>query len=82
MCKDCLRGLRSLLPNASEEELGDFAMSATCFPFGDARQVYYSARRSLRAGGFTIRGAIRYANLELDRQMRKFRSRERAQERA
>jgi hypothetical protein len=78
MCKDCLRIGQTLFPDASEEDVGNFLMSATCFPFGHPRDVWRTAYSSWRAGAGTIRGAIRYAHLELDRGMRKFRRTERA----
>lgn len=76
MCKDCLRVSEVLLPNATEEERAHFLWSATSFPFGTPRSVYKTARQSLRAGGWTINGAIRYAHLELDRGMRKAKNRD------
>lgn len=77
MCKECVRICKDLLPKESETDCGEFLISATCFPHGSVRQTYYSARQSLRAGGWTINGAIRFANLELRRSMRKIRNRER-----
>ena len=71
MCKACLRIGQTLFPEASEEDIGRFLMSATCFPFGQPRDVWRTAYSSWRAGAGTIHGAVRYAHLELDRQMRR-----------
>lgn len=80
MCKDCVRILDTLLPNATEQEANNFLWGATSFPMGSVRHIWYGARQALRAGGGTIEGAIRYSHLELHRQMRKLRTRERLDE--
>lgn len=59
----------------ARKNVGEFLMSATCFPFGGPRDVWRTAFSAWRAGAGTIPGAIRYAHLELDRQMRKYRER-------
>lgn len=39
MCKECLENVREIFPEVPAEEIGDFLLSTTCYPFGTAKRV-------------------------------------------
>lgn len=69
MCQDCLRAVRSLKPDATDEEIHELLWSATAFPFGGPRIVYRQLHQAFRAGKWTVPGALKFAAAEFDKQM-------------
>ena len=39
MCRACAEACREIFPEVPDDEMGDFLISTTCYPFGEATQV-------------------------------------------
>ena len=73
MCEQCVLAVEWHYPNLTDEERGEVLMSATCFPFGSPELIEEQLVELKEKTDGTLRGALVFANAELDRQMREFR---------
>ena len=71
MCRQCLRIVEFLHPNATEQEMNDLLWSCSPFPAGAPRDIYYSMRQCLRASKGSVSGAVKFANDQLEKSMKK-----------
>ena len=39
MCQVCVDACREVFPEVPDEEMGNFLLATTCYPFGDGTQV-------------------------------------------
>lgn len=69
MCTTCVDVARSLFPDCPDERLGDFLMSATCFPFGDGEIVARQLREHREAGCATWLDAVDRAEAQIHKAM-------------
>lgn len=72
MCAKCVEAVRAYFPDCPEETMGDFLISATCFPFGDHEQVARQVKEHHDAGCKTSDEAMARADREMDRAMRDY----------
>jgi hypothetical protein len=39
MCAECVKSVNDIFPEVPEEEVGNFLMNCTAFPFGDSAMI-------------------------------------------
>jgi hypothetical protein len=70
MCKQCVLMVEKYFPDCPEDEVGDFLMAGTAFPFGDPDYIGLQLKQAKDAGCKTYEEAIAYANNQLEESMK------------